>query len=97
MPSQNPRIALTVKPEIDDVLTKLSKLTKKPKTKIINEFLEELLPVFELIEKNLMEVEKTKQALPSLVRFAALANEQTAVINKELAYLVQQQDWVDND
>ena len=37
MPSRKPRIALTVEPELDAVLTRLSDLTE-PKTRIITDF-----------------------------------------------------------
>ena len=38
MPSRKPRIALTVEPELDAVLTRLSDLTGEPKTRIITDF-----------------------------------------------------------
>ena len=38
MPSRKPRIALTVEPELDAVLTRLSDLTGEPKTLIITDF-----------------------------------------------------------
>ena len=38
MPSQKPRIALTVEPELDAVLQRLSILTGEPKTRIITDF-----------------------------------------------------------
>ena len=46
MPSQKPRIALTVEPELDAVLQRLSILTGEPKTRIITDFLGQLMPVF---------------------------------------------------
>lgn len=97
MPSKKPRIGLTVSPEVDEVLTSISKMLRTPKTKIINEFLDELLPVFKLLDKSLKEVDKTQKAMPALARFVALSNDKTADMNKDFARIIKQQDWVDAD
>ncbi len=45
MPSQKPRIALTVDDDLNELLEEISKLTKKPKATIITEFLVDIKPV----------------------------------------------------
>lgn len=46
MPSQKPRIALTVPDHINEILTVLHDLTGTPKTKLIIDILEQCVPVF---------------------------------------------------
>lgn len=43
---KNKRVALTLPPELDDILTQLSELTATPKTAIITEILTDTMPVF---------------------------------------------------
>ena len=47
MSNQKKRIALTVPDDVDNVLERLSVLTKAPKTKLIMEMLQEYLPILE--------------------------------------------------
>ena len=70
MPSRKPRIALTVEPELDAVLQRLSELTGEPKTRIINDFLGQLMPVFEEMANSLQHIKETKDAIPQLARFS---------------------------
>lgn len=89
MPSRKPRIALTVEPELDAVLTRLSDLTGESKTRIITDFLGDLMPVFEEMANSLQHIKDTKEAIPQLARWTAFANEQVAVMNNEMATLYQ--------
>lgn len=91
MPSRKPRIALTVDCEIDDVLTKLSELTGDKKTKIITDFLRDLLPVFVDLEKSLRHVKETKEAMPELAKWTAIVNQHVAVMNSEMSELYRKE------
>lgn len=57
MPSQKPRIALTVPEEMNDVLDRLNKLTGLPKTKLIVDMLEQYIPIF---SEHIKSMEKIK-------------------------------------
>lgn len=91
MPSQKPRIALTVEPELDAVLQRLSILTGEPKTRIITDFLKEAYPALVGLSDALQDVKDKKTALPRLAKMSALANEQTAIMNGEMAELYQKE------
>ena len=52
------RVALTLSPNVDDVLTELSDLTGQPKTGIINEILTDSLPIFIQVVKALKEAKE---------------------------------------
>ena len=56
-------IALSVPPDMEEVLDKISDLTGQPKTKIILEMLEQYLPVLEQTLKALSKSEITKKML----------------------------------
>lgn len=47
--TKNKRVALTLPPEIDSVLTELSSLSNQPKTAIITEILTDSLPIFSTV------------------------------------------------
>lgn len=91
MPSQKPRIALTVEPELDAVLQRLSILTGEPKTRIITDFLGQLMPVFEDMANSLQHIKETKEAIPHLAKWTAVANQQVAIMNNEMAELYQKE------
>lgn len=97
MPSQKPRIALTVEPDVNNALERLSSLTGEPKTRIINDFLGQLLPVFLDMADSLQHIKETKEAIPQLARWTAFANEQVAVMNNEMANLLAQPDMFDKE
>ena len=51
MPSKKTRIALTVDDDLNHVLSELSELTGEPKTKLICDVLNDIVPVYkELVE-----------------------------------------------
>ena len=61
MPSQKPRIALTVPDDINATLDRLSELTGTVKTKLIIEMLEEYLPVLDRMVLALEGIQKDKE------------------------------------
>ena len=61
MPSKKPRIGLTVPPEIDSLLERLSNLTGSPKTKLIMEMLEQYHPVLASVVDALERVKANKE------------------------------------
>ena len=61
MPSQRPRIALTVPPDLDDILSRLNELTGTPKTKLIIEMLEQYAPVLEKVVDMLEQIKADKE------------------------------------
>lgn len=48
---KNKRVALTLPPALDDILTELSGLTSTPKTAIITEILNDTMPIFSEVIK----------------------------------------------
>lgn len=61
MPTQKPRIALTLPDNLYSVLDRLSDLTKTPKTKLIVEMLEQQLPIFEQVIDSLEKIQLDKE------------------------------------
>lgn len=55
------RIALSVPPEMDDILDRISVLTEQPKTKIILELLEQVVPVLEQTLDALEQIRDNKE------------------------------------
>lgn len=60
MPSQKPRIALTVPEEINATLERLSVLTGVPKSKLIIEMLSEYVPILERTIEALQQIQDDK-------------------------------------
>lgn len=60
MPSQKPRIALTVPENINATLERLSVLTGVPKSKLIIEMLEEYVPILERTIDALQQIQDDK-------------------------------------
>ena len=54
------RIALSVSPEMDTVLDRISELTEQPKTKLIVEMLEQYMPVLEQTLEALEQIKANK-------------------------------------
>lgn len=96
MPSQKPRIALTVPDDLNELLDSLSKLTGEPKSTMITGFLVDMQPVLQEMENALIQAKQLKDSMPSLARLTALANSHTAVMNNEMSDLMSQIDWVDD-
>lgn len=68
MPTKKPRIPLTVPPEINDLLDRLSDLTGTPKTKIIIEMLELYSPVISTVIQGLEQVKADKENGKQIVK-----------------------------
>lgn len=65
------RIALSVPPDMDDLLDKVSALTGQPKTKVIVEMLEQYVPILEQMLKALEQIRDNKEdALEIAKKFA---------------------------
>ncbi|WP_257222737.1 MULTISPECIES: hypothetical protein [unclassified Acinetobacter] len=62
------RIALSVPPEMEEVLDKISDLTGQPKTKIILEMLEQYVPVLEQTIEALEQIRDNKENALSIVQ-----------------------------
>lgn len=62
------RIALSVPPDMEEVLDKISDLTGQPKTKIILEMLEQYLPVLEQTLVALEQIRDNKEDALSIVQ-----------------------------
>lgn len=95
MPSQKPRIALTVDDDLNALLDELSTLTKTPKTRIIVDMLKDAQPHLQEIVIALRAVEdkkNSKDAVAVLSRLSALANQQVATVNNEMANLYREQN-----
>ena len=61
MPTQKPRIALTVPDEINQTLDRLYELTGTPKSKIIVEMLEQYVPILEQVVDTLKKSKLTRK------------------------------------
>lgn len=95
MPSQKPRIALTVDEDLNALLEELSQLTKTPKSRIIVEMLRDAEPHLREIVVALKMVQDTKNshdAIAVLARLSALANQQVAIVNNEMANLYSEKN-----
>jgi predicted DNA-binding protein len=62
------RIALSVPPDMEEVLDKISDLTGQPKTKIILEMLEQYVPVLEQTLVALEQIRDNKEDALSIVQ-----------------------------
>lgn len=95
MPSQKPRVNLTINHELNDLLQDLAILMKKPKSTIIVDFLDEVTPMLKDLKQALELAEQKKDIKPTLARMTAAANVKTAEMNNDM---LNQFDWVnDND
>ena len=66
------RIALSVPPDMEELLDKISELTGQPKTKIILEMLEQYFPILEQMLKALEQIRDNKEdALNIAKQFAS--------------------------
>lgn len=96
MPSQKPRLNLTLDDELNDVITDLSKLMGIPKTRVITDLLKDVLPVLTEVRDALNLAKEKKNVVPNLARLAASANAETGVINKEMADLLNQYNLLED-
>ena len=68
MPSQKPRIALTVSDELNNVLSRISDLTEMPKSKIITEILNDSMPVFIELLTALEKIKEDSSSVDTVIR-----------------------------
>lgn len=95
MPSQKPRIALTVDNDLNALLEDLSVLMKKPKSTIITDLLVDVTPMLIDLRDALQLAEQKKDIKPVLARMTASANIKASEMNNDM---LKQFDWVnDND
>lgn len=95
MPSQKPRIALTVDNDLNTLLEDLSVLMKKPKSTIITDLLVDVTPMLTDLRDALQLAEQKKDIKPVLARMTASANIRASEMNNDM---LKQFDWVnDND
>lgn len=95
MPSQKPRIALTVDNDLNKILEDLSVLMKKPKSTIITDLLVDVTPMLTDLRDALQLAEQKKDIKPVLARMTASANIKASEMNNDM---LKQFDWVnDND
>ncbi len=92
MPSQKPRLNLTLDDELNDLITDLAKLMGIPKTRVITDVLKDVLPVLTEMRDALELAKEKKNVLPHLARIAANANIKTGIINSEMVTLLNQYD-----
>lgn len=90
MPTQKPRIALTVPEDLNELLDNLSELMGKPKSTFIVEFLTDVQPLFHELYNSLSHAKEMKDNIPSLIRLTAMANQQVGVMNSEMSELMSQ-------
>lgn len=94
MPSQKPRIALTVEHDLNELLQELSVLMKSPKSTIITDILVDVTPMLKDLKEALELAEQKKDIRPALARMTAKANIGTAEMNNDM---LNQFDWVNNN
>ena len=95
MPSQKPRIALTVDHDLNNLLEDLSVLMKKPKSTIITDLLIDVKPMLKDLKSALELAEQKKDIKPTLAKMTADANIRALEVNNDM---LRQFDWVnDND
>lgn len=92
MPSQKPRIALTVDYDLNELLDDLSVLMKKPKSTIITELLVDVTPMLKDLKNALELAEQKKDIRPALARMTASANIGVAEMNNDM---LKQFDWAE--
>lgn len=90
MPSQKPRLNLTLDDDVKEVLARLSMLMKKPQASIVNEMLRNAYPTFVGLADALEDAEKKKSILPHLAKISAMANQQVGVMNTEMSEFMSQ-------
>jgi hypothetical protein len=68
MPTQKPRIALTVPDDLNDLLDRLSDLSGTPKTKLIVEMLQQYSPVLEQVLSAMEQMKADKEKAPQIAK-----------------------------
>lgn len=68
MPTQKPRIMLTVPEEINGLLERLSSLSGTPKTKLIIEMLEQYSPILTQVVEAMEKIQADKSTAPLIAK-----------------------------
>jgi hypothetical protein len=87
MPSQKPRLNLTLDNDVKEVLSRLSFLMKQPQASIVNGYLRDMYPALVGLADALEDAENKKSVLPHLAKMSAMANQQIGVMNSEMSEL----------
>ena len=74
MPNVNPRTNLTLKPELDALITEISDLREIPKTRVITAILEESKPQLEIIRDALKTIKNNESVSLDQVLSKMLGN-----------------------
>ena len=85
MPSQKPRLNITLDDDIKEVLIRLSKLQNKPQAAIVNEYLREMYPFLVSLADALEDVENKKSAFPHLIKMSAEINKRAMTVNSDMS------------
>ena len=72
MPSQKPRIALTLDDDLQSVIDDISRITKTPKATIITDILRNSYPALDDLRNALVAVEQKKTYSPTLREYPPL-------------------------
>ena len=72
MPSQKPRIALTLDDDLQSVIDDISRITKTPKATIITDILRNSYPALDDLRNALVAVEQKKDVFPTLREYPPL-------------------------
>ena len=97
MPSQKPRLNITLDDDIKEVLIRLSKLQNKPQAAIVNEYLREMYPFLVSLADALEDVENKKSAFPNLIKMSAEINKRAMTVNSDMSDMLSQVGWVNKD
>ena len=89
MPSQKPRIALTLDDDLQSVIDDISRITKTPKATIITDILRNSYPALNDLRNALVAVEQKKDVFPHLARISAFVNTETANLNGNMLNLAE--------
>jgi hypothetical protein len=79
------RIALTLRPELDSVITRIADFQKVPKTTVINEMLTELLPVLTGISDAYSLIEQKQSPAVAMNAILAMSMQKIGELGNELA------------
>lgn len=89
MPSQKPRIALTLDDDLQSVIDDISRIAKTPKATIITDILRNSYPALDDLRNALVAVEQKKDVFPHLARISAFVNTETANLNGNMLNLAE--------
>lgn len=97
MSKQNPRVALTVPADLNDLLDKVAAYQGIPKTRLITEMLLECRPVFEQMLLAYQQIEQNKEGALEVVKnfgsqAVAHASLKTAALAQDVASLGEKND-----